>query len=153
MRRRIDLPRFVAHLIFLRADRTFQTNVSDYDSPPHANLHALVKTLNPPIMVENSPDPYGPIPSPDEEINKWYPNSDLYQVVDLMKRCLECVRARSCPLAVAELLSSHRLDCTKRWTAQECLEHPFFRGEYDIGLGRTVFRESAYAAVGDEASA
>jgi hypothetical protein len=75
------------------ADRTFQTNVPDYDSPPHANLHALVKTLNPPIMVENSPDPYGPIPSPDEEINKWYPDSDLYQVVDLMKRCLECVAA------------------------------------------------------------
>ncbi|BGP29559.1 Cell division control protein 7 [Rhodotorula toruloides] len=114
-------------------NRTFQTNVPDYDSPPHGNLHALVKTLNPPIMVENSPDPYGPIPSPDEEINKWYPDSDLYQVVDLMKRCLE-------------------LDCTKRWTSQECLEHPFFRGEYDIGLGRTVFRESAYAAIDNESS-
>lgn len=40
--------------------------------------------------------------------------------------------------------ASHRLDCTKRWTAQECLEHPFFRGTYDIGLGRTVFRENAW---------
>ncbi|GJN87898.1 hypothetical protein Rhopal_000853-T1 [Rhodotorula paludigena] len=106
-------------------NRTFQTNIGEYDAPPHANLHALVKALNPPIVVENSPDPYGPIPASEEDVATWYQDSELYQVVDLMKRCLE-------------------LDCTKRWTAHECLEHPFFRGTYDLGLGRTVFRENGW---------
>ncbi|GAA6000743.1 hypothetical protein JCM10207_004635 [Rhodosporidiobolus poonsookiae] len=104
-------------------NRTFQCNIAEYDEPPHANLHELVRELNPPIMVENSPDPYGPIPASTPDINKWYQGSDLYQAIDLMKRCLE-------------------LDCTKRWTAEECLEHAFFRGEYDLGLGRTVYREN-----------
>ncbi|GAA5878599.1 hypothetical protein JCM3774_004077 [Rhodotorula dairenensis] len=106
-------------------NRTLQTNIRDYDEPAHPDLHALVRALNPPIVVENSPDPYGPVPAPPEEIADWYPDSELAQCVDLLKRCLE-------------------LDCTKRWTAHECLEHPFFRGAYDIGLGRTVFRENAW---------
>lgn len=53
-------------------------------------------------------------------------------------------RVSPAALAMALTDASHRLDCTKRWTAQECLEHPFFRGTYDIGLGRTVFRENAW---------
>ncbi|GAA6048112.1 hypothetical protein JCM3770_000197 [Rhodotorula araucariae] len=106
-------------------NRTFQTNIREYDSPVHANLHVLVRTLNPPFIVENSPDPYGPIPASLESIAAWYEDSEVSQVIDLMKRCLE-------------------LDCTKRWTAQECLEHPFFRGTYDLGLGRTVFREHGF---------
>ncbi|KPV76815.1 uncharacterized protein RHOBADRAFT_34257 [Rhodotorula graminis WP1] len=106
-------------------NRTFETNIREYDTVAHANLHSLVRELNPPIIVENSPDPYGPIPPSDESVAEWYQGSEVSQVVDLMKRCLE-------------------LDCTKRWTAQECLEHPFFRGTYDLGLGRTVFRESGY---------
>ncbi|BGP13297.1 hypothetical protein JCM10213_004933 [Rhodosporidiobolus nylandii] len=106
-------------------NRTFQSNVPDYEDKPHQNLHELVRELNPPIIVENSPDPYGPIPASTESIKQWYQGSDLFQVVDLMKRCLY-------------------LDCTKRWTAEECLGHPFFRGEYDIGLGRTVWRENAF---------
>ncbi|GAA5846611.1 hypothetical protein JCM9279_006762 [Rhodotorula babjevae] len=106
-------------------NRTFETNIREYDATAHANLHSLVRELNPPIIVENSPDPYGPIPASDESVAEWYQGSEVSQVVDLMKRCLE-------------------LDCTKRWTAQECLEHPFFRGTYDLGLGRTVFRESGY---------
>ncbi|GAA5932123.1 hypothetical protein JCM3775_004245 [Rhodotorula graminis] len=106
-------------------NRTFETNIREYDTVAYANLHSLVRELNPPIIVENSPDPYGPIPPSDESVAEWYQGSEVSQVVDLMKRCLE-------------------LDCTKRWTAQECLEHPFFRGTYDLGLGRTVFRESGY---------
>ncbi|GAA5918563.1 hypothetical protein JCM6882_002337 [Rhodosporidiobolus microsporus] len=100
-------------------NRTFQTNVPDYENPPHRTLHDLVKELNPPIIVENSPDPYGPVPDPSPE--SWYNGSELQQCVDLMKRCLE-------------------LDCTKRWTADELLLHPFFNGTYDLGLGRTETR-------------
>ncbi|TNY24011.1 kinase-like domain-containing protein [Rhodotorula diobovata] len=106
-------------------NRTFETNIREYETPAHANLHSLVRALNPPLIVENSPDPYGPIPASEDSIAEWYQGSELSQVVDLMKRCLE-------------------LDCTKRWTAQECLEHPFFRGTYDLGLGRTVFREHGW---------
>lgn len=72
-----------------RSDRTLQTNIRDYDEPAHPDLHALVRALNPPIVVENSPDPYGPIPAPSEEIADWYPDSELAQCVDLLKRCLE----------------------------------------------------------------
>ncbi|GAA5984431.1 hypothetical protein JCM11641_000135 [Rhodosporidiobolus odoratus] len=108
-------------------NRTFQSNIPDYDDQAHANLHELVRELNPPIVVENSPDPYGTVPSSTTEINKWYKGSGLFQCVDLMKRCLD-------------------LDCTARWTAQECLEHPFFTGDYDIGLGRTVYRENAFTS-------
>lgn len=76
---------------FLRADRTLQTNIRDYDDPPHHDLHALVRALNPPIIVENSPDPYGPIPASPDTIDEWYPDSELAQCVDLLKRCLEWV--------------------------------------------------------------
>ncbi|GAA6009898.1 hypothetical protein JCM11491_000857 [Sporobolomyces phaffii] len=106
-------------------NRTFVTNVPDLETPPHASLHALVKSLNPPIIVENSPNVYGQIPSTAEEDAEWYQDSGIYQVIDLMKRCLE-------------------LDCTKRWTAEECLEHPFFSGVYDLGLGRTETRENGH---------
>ncbi|GAA6030176.1 hypothetical protein JCM8097_009299 [Rhodosporidiobolus ruineniae] len=108
-------------------NRTFQTNVPEYADAAHTTLHELVRELNPPIMVENSPDPYGPIPASLDSLREWYTGSELYQCVDLMKRCLD-------------------LDCTKRWTAEECLEHPFFRGDYDLGLGRTVYREGAHEA-------
>ncbi|GAA5850959.1 hypothetical protein JCM8547_009142 [Rhodosporidiobolus lusitaniae] len=106
-------------------NRTFQTNIPDYDKGVHANFHELVRELNPPIIVENSPDPYGPIPASRDSINKWYEGSDLCKVVDLMKRCLE-------------------LDCTRRWTAEECLSHPFFAGKYDLGLGRSVYRSNGF---------
>ncbi|GAA5852627.1 hypothetical protein JCM3766R1_000063 [Sporobolomyces carnicolor] len=106
-------------------NRTFVTNVPDLEGPSHASFHALVKALNPPIVVENSPNPYGQIPSAAEEDAEWYDNSDLFHAVDLLKRCLE-------------------LDCTKRWTAEECLEHPFFSGVYDLGLGRTETRENGH---------
>lgn len=95
-------------------DRTFQTNIPDFDPPRHPNLHALVKSLCPSIIVHNSPDPYGPIPSSTSSDKTWYQGSELFQAVDLMKRCLE-------------------LDLTKRWTAEELLEHPFFDGEFDLG--------------------
>ena len=39
--------------------------------------------------------------------SSWYHGSQLYNAVDLMKRCLT-------------------LDLTKRFTAKEALEHPFF---------------------------
>lgn len=97
-------------------DRTFKTNIASLESPPHANLHLLVKTLNPSIIVENSPNPSGPIPSSKESDQVWYENSELYIAVDLMKKCLE-------------------LDGTRRWTAEECLDHPFFEGDFDLGNG------------------
>lgn len=70
-------------------DRTFVTNVPDLEGPSHASFHALVKALNPPIVVENSPNPYGQIPSAAEDDAEWYDNSDLFHAVDLLKRCLE----------------------------------------------------------------
>lgn len=94
--RRISSIHHTADADPLVADRTFQTNIGEYDAPPHANLHALVKALNPPIVVENSPDPYGPIPASDEDVATWYQDSELFQVVDLMKRCLECVLPHRC---------------------------------------------------------
>ncbi|KAL8293663.1 hypothetical protein RQP46_000364 [Phenoliferia psychrophenolica] len=98
-------------------NRTFQTNVPDFETPRHADLHALVKSLCPTIIVHNSPDPYGPIPSSSSMDKQWYKGSEIFQAVDLMKRCLE-------------------LDCTKRWTAEELLEHPFFdSGDFDLGRG------------------
>jgi len=57
---------------------------------------------------------------------------------------LACLRLLLADIVLTRHLTARRLDCTKRWTAQECLEHPFFRGTYDLGLGRTVFRESGY---------
>jgi len=75
--------------VFLFTDRTFISNIPDLDSPPHANLHALVKSLNPPIIVDNSPNIYGNVPSTAEEDAEWYQDSDIYHAIDLMKRCLE----------------------------------------------------------------
>ena len=71
------------------SDRTFVTNIPNFETPPHPTLHALVKALNPPIFTENSPDPYGPIPSSNSSDLVWYHDSELHLVVDLMKRCLE----------------------------------------------------------------
>lgn len=109
----------LAPLTYL-SDRTFITNIPTLDVPPHANFHDLVKSLNPPIVVENSPNPYGPIPSKAEDDAVWYPTSELALAVDLMKRCLDT-------------------DCTRRYTAEECLDHEFFkRGEYAGNGGRGV---------------
>lgn len=93
------------------SDRTFLTNIPTLETPPHANFHALVKSLNPPLIVAHSPNPYGQCPSTAEEDAEWYEGSELWQAVDFMKRCLE-------------------LEGTKRWTAQELLEHPFLEGEH-----------------------
>lgn len=70
-------------------DRTFISNIPEYESPPHPTLQALVKALNPPIFVENSPNPYGPIPSSSADDVEWYDGSELQAAIDLLKRCLE----------------------------------------------------------------
>lgn len=112
-------------------DRVFHTNIPTIENAPHPSLHALVKSLNPSIVVENSPDPYGPIPSSNTSDALWYEDSGLYHCVDLMKMCLQ-------------------MDCTKRWTARECLQHPFFaqRGAlFDYGggeLGPREWRDDRY---------
>lgn len=96
-------------------DRNFITNVPTLETPPHPSLHALVKSLNPPIVVENSPNPYGAVPSLPESDAEWYEGSELYFAVDFMKRCLE-------------------LEGTRRWTAEELLGHEFLKGEMDKAL-------------------
>lgn len=93
-------------------DRNFITNIPTLDSPPHASLHDLVKSLNPPIVVENSPDPFGPIPSSASSDEEWYEGSELFWAVDFMRRCLE-------------------LEGTRRWTCEELLEHEFLKGPMD----------------------
>ena len=74
------------------------------------------------MFIENIPEPqrsemhaiYGNGMYNDHKVIKtldhssWYQDSQLYQAVDLMKRCLT-------------------LDLTKRTTAKEALEHPFFK--------------------------
>ncbi|KAK4051272.1 Cell division control protein 7 [Microbotryomycetes sp. JL221] len=100
-------------------NRTFVTNVPQYSTPPHPTLAALIKSLNPPIFVENSPNPYGPIPSSNEADAEWFQGSELQSCISLLKKCLE-------------------LDCTRRWTADELLRHEFFTSpasQWDIGNG------------------
>ncbi|KAK4052037.1 Cell division control protein 7 [Microbotryomycetes sp. JL201] len=101
-------------------NRTFITNVPEYAEPAHPTLASLVKTLNPPIFVENSPDPYGPVPSSNESDAAWFAGSELADCISLLKRCLE-------------------LDCTRRWTAEELLRHEFFTRKgvkFDVGNGK-----------------
>ncbi|KAM0788031.1 hypothetical protein ACM66B_006230 [Microbotryomycetes sp. NB124-2] len=100
-------------------NRTFITNVPQYAEPAHPTVAALVKSLNPPIFVENSPDPYGEIPSSNESDATWFAGSELADCINLLKRCLE-------------------LDCTRRWTADELLRHEFFtraNAKFDVGNG------------------
>lgn len=109
-------------------DRTLYTNIPNLENAPHQSLHAMVKALNPSIVVENSPDPYGPIPSTNASDATWYQDSGLYHCVDLMKMCLQ-------------------MDCTKRWTARECLNHPFFTQDgalFDLGGGELGYREERF---------
>lgn len=71
------------------ADRTFLSNIPDINNPVHSKLPKLVKSLNPSIFVENSPNPLGPIPSSDESDEEWFVGSELGLAIDLLKRCLE----------------------------------------------------------------
>lgn len=84
------------HELTSDADRSFITSIPTLETPPHPNLHALVKSLNPTLFVENSPNPCGKIPSTSEEDDAWYSESELFLVVDLMKRCLELDGTRRC---------------------------------------------------------
>lgn len=86
-------------------DRTFITNIPTLETPPHANLHALVKSLNPPLFVENSPNPYAKIPSTMAEDDEWYGESELFLAVDLMKRCLDLDGTRRCESLLSLSLS------------------------------------------------
>ena len=103
------------------ADRTFQTNIGEIESPVHSSLHTLVQQINPNIFIENMPEDVlnshkltwgtshwnDPFVGREIDHATWYDeSSDLYQAIDLMKRCLT-------------------LDCTKRITAKEALDHPF----------------------------
>jgi serine/threonine protein kinase len=85
----------------------FTTNVPTVEHPKFANLHDLVKALNPPIFEEYRPTW---AKGPDDD-DKWYGvHCELWQAVDLLKHTLA-------------------LDCTKRITATDALEHPFLKQE------------------------
>lgn len=89
--------------------RTFKTNIPSVTRHQYRDMLRLIKGINPSIIVENSPNPDGPIPSSDAEDTQWWHDSELHHAVDLLRKCLEP-------------------DLTKRWTAEECLEHPFIVG-------------------------
>lgn len=126
------------------------TNLPSLDNPVHPTLHALVKSLNPVIVVENSPDPYGPIPSTSEFDATWYEGSELFQAVDLMKRCLDLDCTKRCEWREAQFSGVAISDDSifSLWgmigTAEECLEHPFFDGMYDVGGGKLGPRSVVY---------
>jgi cell division control protein 7 len=107
-------------------NRTFLTNIPNIEVPTYDNLHDLVFDLNPNIFMENMPlkwrnkyisggsgknEKYDEMLTSHEMIkgwdhSEWYQGSELFQIVDLMKKCLT-------------------LDCTRRITAHDALSHPF----------------------------
>jgi cell division control protein 7 len=90
-----------------RSDRVFICNVPSVTTMAHANLHELVRALNPNIHRENRP-----FNATDADV-AWYDGSELWAAVDLMKRCLA-------------------LDCTRRITAAQALRHPFFMDYHKV---------------------
>lgn len=74
--------------------------------PEFSTLHQLVFSLNPAIFDENRPESAS---QQETQSLTWYTASQpLFQVVDLMRKCLA-------------------LDCTRRITALDALKHPFFQ--------------------------
>jgi cell division control protein 7 len=95
------------------------TNVPTVEHPRFPDLHRLVKTLNPAIVEENKPAHAAASSADgdggDGDDEEWYNEGcELWQAVDLLKQTLA-------------------LDCTKRITARDALDHPFLSGDWDIG--------------------
>lgn len=114
-------------------NRTLVSNIPEVTTPRFSSLHTLVRTLNPTIYEEQKIkfDPTEPLnierststvfqayreqtetmESTGKDLNpyeeSWYLRSELWYLVDLLKRTLE-------------------LDCTQRITAANALRHKFF---------------------------
>ncbi|CAO1634926.1 unnamed protein product [Sympodiomycopsis kandeliae] len=84
-------------------NRTFHCTVPS-ERPEGFKIAEFIQKLNPEIM--NPPEPSkengGQVPDPDEYLE------DVRLAMDLCRVCLH-------------------VDVTRRWTAEECLEHPFLR--------------------------
>ncbi|MBW0482370.1 hypothetical protein O181_022085 [Austropuccinia psidii MF-1] len=114
-------------------NRTIISNIPEVTNPRFNSLHTLVRTLNPSLYEEQKLkfDPTGPcnvdkatsvifqshrdlshlVEACGRELNPydepWYLRSELWYLVDLLKRTLD-------------------LDCTQRITAAQALQHKFF---------------------------
>ena len=96
-------------------DRTFVTNVPGVVDPEHNTLHQLIYCLNPKIFIECRPATAYVAPGretdPTDQDLTWYDDKQpLFQAIDLMKKCLA-------------------LDCTRRISMANALDHPFFQSE------------------------
>lgn len=92
------------------------TNVPSVTDHEHNNLHNLILALNPRIFEEHTPPTFefASDESEDAKIAKWYTTSSpLFQAVDLMRKMLA-------------------VDCTRRISAQDALDHPFFTATQDV---------------------